>query len=314
MLPGSEAGHYDITSEPYFSETNFPAGVSFTVKAIPEEGYLLDSIVVSGGLTGEYTGTNEVVLTMPEADVNIVLYFTLGDPHNITVTSVPVGVGDPVVSHETAMPGVTVTVTWGDTGEEYRFDGVTVSGEHSELSVDESSRKATFKMGNQDVTVTVKFTHLYFVSYDPEASATVTWSPMKDSYEAGETINISVTAGDDYALDSVSLNGAGYECGGVTSYAVEYTFGSEDLWIQVTSRRIIFHVSYTGDETPTSSVESGHEGDTITFTLPTPIDAYYIVTATTTSGEAVTVTGGGDLSYSFILPASDVTVYIQRIE
>ena len=100
----------------------------------------------------------------------------------------------------------------------------------------------------------------------------------------------------------------------VTSYAVEYTFGSEDLWIQVTSRRIIFHVSYTGDETPTSSVESGHEGDTITFTLPTPIDAYYIVTATTTSGEAVTVTGGGDWSYSFILPASNVTVYIQRIE
>ena len=312
----TEGGSWTISATPSFDWGDFPPGASFTVGAVPYEGYLFDHMEVSGGLTGEYT-VNEMTFTMPDADVNIVFYYTLGDPHQITVTSVPAGVGDPVVSHETAMPGVTVTVDWGDTGEEYRFDSVTISGEYSELSVDEGSRRATFKMGNTDVTVTVNFTQLFFVSYmaDPEASATVTWTPMKDSYEAGETINITVTAGDDYVLDSLSLNSAGYACGGLTSYAVEYTFGSEDLWIQVTSRKVIFHVySYEGAE---ADPTYGEAGTTIYVTVPPDSNAMYVGAYVTNLADGsefgitdVTKDEDGTVHFSFTLPEGDVEIHI----
>ena len=138
---------------------------------------------------------------------------------------------------------------------------------------------------------------------------------MKDSYEAGETINITVTAGDDYVLDSLSLNSAGYACGGLTSYAVEYTFGSEDLWIQVTSRKVIFHVySYEGAE---ASPASGPAGTTIYVTVPPDSNAMYVGAYVTNlaDGSEFSITGetkdeDGTVHFSFTLPEGDVDIYI----
>ena len=119
--------------------------------------------MVVDGVTYDYS---PVTLTMPDRDVNVTMYYALGDSHSVTVISVPTEVTSGSASPETARPGNQIEVFWDEYDSElYLFTGVTISGEYSNLEYAGDDYYASFTMGNTDVTVYVNFKRLYYVYY-----------------------------------------------------------------------------------------------------------------------------------------------------
>ena len=131
------SGSYTFASTPAYPQTNFPADAEFTVTATPAAGYRFLRMEVNGGSGGGTIADSSATFTMPEADVNIVLYFEEIPKYGIWVEVDPEEVEDIYVSGtgvETtsdgylAPEGTVITLSHSDTNSDFAFEYYTVNG------------------------------------------------------------------------------------------------------------------------------------------------------------------------------------------
>ena len=131
------SGSYTFASTPAYPPTNFPADAEFTVTATPAAGYRFLRMEVNGGSGGGTIADSSATFTMPEADVNIVLYFEEIPKYGIWVEVDPEEVEDIYVSGtgvETtsdgylAPEGTVITLSHSDTNSDFAFEYYTVNG------------------------------------------------------------------------------------------------------------------------------------------------------------------------------------------
>ena len=131
------SGSYTFASTPTYPQTNFPADADFTVTATPAAGYRFLRMEVNGGSGGGTFTDSSVTLTMPEADVNIVLYFEELPKYSIWVDADPEEVANVFVSGtgvETtsdgfiAPEGTEITLSYSMANDDYAFDHYIVNG------------------------------------------------------------------------------------------------------------------------------------------------------------------------------------------
>ena len=130
------SGSYTFASTPAYPQDNFPADVDFTVTATPAAGYRFLRMEVNGGSGGGPITDSPATFTMPEADVNIVLYFEeipkygIWVGRNIEEANVFVsGTGVETTSDGYRAPeGTVITLSYSMANSNYAFDHYTVNG------------------------------------------------------------------------------------------------------------------------------------------------------------------------------------------
>ena len=130
------SGSYTFASTPTYPQSNFPADAEFTVTATPAAGYRFLRMEVNGGSGGGPITDSPATFTMPEADVNIVLYFEeipkygIWVGRNIEEANVFVsGTGVETTSDGYRAPeGTVITLSYSMANSNYAFDHYTVNG------------------------------------------------------------------------------------------------------------------------------------------------------------------------------------------
>ena len=130
------SGSYTFASTPAYPQDNFPADVDFTVTATPAAGYRFLRMEVNGGSGGGPITDSPATFTMPEADVNIVLYFEeipkygIWVGRNLEEANVFVsGTGVETTSDGYRAPeGTVITLSYSMANSNYAFDHYTVNG------------------------------------------------------------------------------------------------------------------------------------------------------------------------------------------
>lgn len=172
------------------NKTSADAGDKITVTATPNNGYVLDQIIV-----------NEVPLksgvyefTMGSGDTTVEVTFKKA-PGSITV-SVPNGGGTAGANAASAEQGETIKISY-TASEGYKLDKITLNG--TAISGN------TFPMPAGDAKVAVYFTKVqYTITADCSSGGTVTCSPK--SAGVGETITIKPISETGYTVESVKVN------------------------------------------------------------------------------------------------------------
>ncbi|MBR4205721.1 MAG: hypothetical protein IKQ92_09610, partial [Clostridia bacterium] len=166
----------------------------------------IDLYYYNAAVPGVYTGTCNYTTKWVDisserewADVpgSVALMLTIPDPvHSVSVTSQG---GTASASPASALEGETVTLTAAP-DEGYAFKGWEV------VSGGVTVENNQFVMGTSDVAIRALFEQVYSVTIDEEVPpAAVTLSGGRIRYEAGETVTLTVTPEEGYALLPGSL-------------------------------------------------------------------------------------------------------------
>ena len=129
----------------------------------------------------------------------------------------------------------------------------------------------------------------------------------------GVTLNISASGDAGYAFDGWSVSGTGSSVGSTSTASTTFTMGTADATL--TAAFVADATEYTvtcndaSNGNVTTDITSALSGTTITLTI-TPSFRYYTesVTVTDANSNDVIVTKTGANTYTFSLPASNVTV------
>ena len=147
----------------------------------------------------------------------------------------------------------------------------------------------------------------YLVSISAATNGTITSNVS--GARAGNTVTLTTKGNSGYVVDTVSVTTAGGSTVDVYSSGDTHTFTmpSDDVTVSATFKPIDYLIKKgTVSEGGTISIDKSgaNVGETITITA-TP-DEHYEVGTVTVSGATVTNAGGG--KFTFVMPASDVTV------
>ena len=296
----NDSEHGTVTATP----TQAEAGTTITVSAIPEEGYVLESITITGA---QVTVNDDGTFTMPAADVTVTAAFTKiesdePEDYPITVTDPENGTASAPAKGK---PGDTVTVTT-EPDEGYVLDQITViDGNGQPVTVTDGQ----FTMPENGVTVTVTFKaapqpqpeeHPITVN-DPENGAAS--APAKG--KPGDTVTVITEPDEGFVLDQITvIDGNGQP---VTVTDGKFTMPESGVTVTVTFKAIEYSVSVTTPENGTLSANptKAKKGGTVTVTA-TPAEGYKLIRVTVTDGNGNEIIVGAD--NTFAMPGSDVTV------
>lgn len=147
----------------------------------------------------------------------------------------------------------------------------------------------------------------YLVSVSAATNGTITSNVS--GARAGNTVTLTTKGNSGYVVDTVSVTTAGGSTVAVSSNGDTHTFTmpSDDVTVSATFKPIDYLIKKgTVSEGGTISIDKtgANVGETITVTA-TPSEFYEVGTVTV-SGATVTNAGGG--KFTFVMPASDVTV------
>jgi hypothetical protein len=311
----------DVTANP----TIAAAGDTITLRVKPAKRYgLVDgslTVTKSGGVTVPVAGGgNTYTFTMPADNVTVQAVFEelLADIYSISAE--PMTGGTVVINPAYAPKGITITLMVSpDAGYQYTADSLTVTesvgGET--VPVAGSGSTYTFSMPGDDVTVSAKFTAIdYSVSIASGDHGSVTASPATTT--VGKTVTLTVTSDTGYQLTANSLVVTKSGGGTVTPVAgsgntYTFTMPADNVTVTATFTAINYSVSIAGMShgSVTTSQPSAAVGTTITLTV-SPAQGYKLKDGSLTvtksvGGGTVLVTGSGN-TYTFTMPADDVTV------
>ena len=311
------------------------AGETVTITVTPDSGYEIGSVTVKDAAGEEVPHTaikdGTCTFTMPSSDVSVTATFgkkalaqytvLITDTDNGTVKAVPTA----------AAAGETVTLTiTPDSG--YEIGSVTVKDAAGE-EVHHTAIKdgtCTFTMPAGDVTVTATFVKKapaqYTVLITDTDNGTVKAVPTAAA--AGETVTITVTPDSGYEIGSVTVKDAAGE--EVPHTAIKdgtctFTMPAGD----VTVSAVFTEIPSSGDEpsppeperytitiadgirygTVQSDAANAAAGEQVTLTV-TPYDGFWLRTlsAVDPDGNAIEIQYDKNGTYSFTMPAGDVTV------
>ena len=190
---------------------------------------------------------------------------------------------------------------------DYQLDTVSVktaSGKTVEVS------NLTFTMPAENVTVTVTFKtaeQKYTVTVNTCENGRVYVTNAKSEYVYGETVTLSVSADDNYVLESITV-----KCGEQTIELNGYAFAIPQGNVTVEAKFVkkSFAVTVDSENGKTNLASSYKWGETVTFDV-TPDDEYDVSGVTLIIDGASTVLSKGASGYQFTMPASDVTIKVE---
>ena len=282
--------------------------VTFTVK--PNPGYkLVGNVTVNNNKTGrDVPIRNGNTFTMPDNDVTINATFE-AETYNITYNK---PTGGSVSGQPNAKTDQTVTLNVSPE-EGYKLKTLTVD-EHN-VTNDVENKQYTFTMPPKDVSVNATFEKIqektYSVTYNVQNNVTVTAEP-KDNIKAGDTVTLTLNPDDGYVFKKLEVNST---AGAVATKKVNdttytFTMPASNVGInvsyekpQASSHKISVDKNLqNGAISP--SVDTAIAGTEVTLTV-TPNDGFEVASVTM-NGQALTAAADG--TYSFKMPAGDVTV------
>ncbi len=320
-VPDEDFLGFEISADIYGIDDTFPPGATVTITPELEGPYAYDHMVVNGGsYSNQSYSVNPVTITMPDTDVYITIYFTEITYHSINVSGTEGCAGVSPSWRPDLAPGDSVNITWeAETG--YEFSSWSVTGT-DDYSLNSDKTGGTVVMGDADVNVTVYFVlasssglHVHVATMDPSGCASVTWSPMRESYETGDEIAITVTAATGYVLDMVYLNGDAEACDEISPYTTSYTFSDQDLYIGVTGFQITYSVYASGDIEV--DPDSGPTGTTVSVSFYLPNGSSYAASISDDDGAISFSESKGDVTddgtlvtLTFSIRNSDVYVSV----
>ena len=316
------------------------AGDEVTITVTPKTGYRLDylNILKMGGGSVDYTnnGDGKYTFEMPAFDSdtsNAQVWIVPIFEQVYTITVNPSEHGK-VTASPTEAPKqgrITLTVT-ADSG--YELDSLTVTGDSGAVQV---TANKYFNMPDSDVTVTATFKldtatssgHTITVRQNEGGTVAVTnVTPGADGkYTATQGTPVSFTATPDEGYEVVGprgyngvTDGAIREVSaGTTADATMFGFMMPDKDVEIgaefkeigepdTPKTYIINVDRNPENGGTVTVDkqTAQAGDTVTFTVE-PADGYEIGTVVV-AGASVLDKGEG--KYSFEMPASSATIYV----
>ncbi|MCI8829330.1 MAG: hypothetical protein HFE98_10980, partial [Ruminiclostridium sp.] len=336
-----------VTANP----TNAAKDATVTLTVTPDTGYKLadDSLTVTqkGGsetvtLTAGTTA-NTYTFTMPEADVTVAATFE-AIPYAITttetgldadengtinITGTSVTTGDDDATTATVGNEITVAITapTGKAVKSVTSADATVKVGATEKESENWKTTCTFTMPAKDVALEIAYetAGAYGVSVGTiTGSGTV--STDKYTADKGATVTLTATPDAGYKLTALTVtpeSGSGAvtltpaeiaETGG------EYTFTMPEANVTVTATFTAIDYTVTVDTesiqhgTVSASPTTANVGTTITLTV-TPDENYEFGTLTVkdAGGNTIATTGSGT-SYTFTMPANNVTVTATFVE
>ena len=274
------SGSYTFASTPAYPQSNFPAGVDFTVTATPAAGYRFLRMEVNGGSGGGTLTDSSATFTMPEADVNIVLYFEEIPKYGIWVEVDPEEVEDIYVSGTgveatsdgyLAPEGTVITLSHSDTNSDFAFEYYTVNGT--------AITGNTFTL-NEDTEVVAVFRSLWHnidVATDPAGIGTVIvtssdpdalndYGGFYDCLE-GTAVTFEAILLDDYE-DEYSL--VGFRVGGTLHSGSTYTCTvTSDITVTAVFKSL-WHEVYVGTDPTGIGADVEVSGTDVSY-----IDGFY---------------------------------------
>lgn len=266
----------------------------------PDPGWRAASVTVQNAATGDEIEVTDGSFIMPMADVTVSASFAIGD---YTVTVSPTENGTVSADPTVARMGDEITLTV-NPAEGYELKTLTVSGEGGEVEVTNGS----FTMPGSDVTVSATFGLIdYSVTVNDSTNGTV--SADKATANAGETVALSVTPDDGYALVSLTVSDGNNEI------AVEnnrFTMPGANVTVTAVFGRLygITLPSSVENGTITSDRQQVAAGQTVTLTV-TPEAGYDVAQLlyrwTGGDGSDFTVDASAH-TYAFTMPEGDVEI------
>lgn len=295
------------------------AGMVITVTTQPKTGYTLEAIsVMADGENVETTKTadNTYTFTMPECSVSITATFT-AIPRTITVSQSANGTIE--TDPRSAVPGSRVTIT-GTPNAGYELASVSVVGANGQSInvVEAANGQYSFTMPEQAVTVRGAFRAVTTpaISYEIRTAdiqhGTVSVSHTKAV--AGTTITVNSRASVGYEFESMTItaeDGTHVSGAALGNGAFSFTMPSCTVTVNATFRPITHNVQTTTNEHGAVRVDLSRAavGDKVIITT-VPSNGYITesVSVKTGAGRVITVTPEKDGTFSFNMPAEDVTV------
>ena len=274
-------------------------GEEVTLTVTPDKGYVVNSLTVNGEDVTAQVADGAYSFTMPAGNMTVTATFKAID-YVITVSESENGaVG---ADKETAIIGeeVTLTVT-PDKG--YVVNSLTVNGEDVTAQVADGAYSFTMPAG--DVTVTATFKAIiYGITIDESENGTV--GADKENAIIGEEVTLTITPDTGYALSSLTVNGED-----VTDQVVEdkysFTMPAGDVTVSAEFEMADYGIAISSVTGGTVAAQAtAHYGETVALTVSEEA-GYMLATILVkdAAGDGVSVDMG---NYTFIMPASDVTV------
>lgn len=269
-VTASASGNTATITIPYTEATTDMAG------AIPQLSAFLHGVNLT--VENEPTVTNyAVTITQPSAGGTI---------------SVTKADGTAIASGDEVAEGTVLTLTnTPDAG--YTFGSYTVNGtdiEGNTVTVSAATTiSATFTANSYNVTVS------------GTDHATVTGLPATAEYKS--TVSFTVTPAEGYAVESVAVNGTTIT---IINGAYSFEMPARDASVVVTTKAVEYAITATGSNFTSTLPATATYGETVTFTV-TP-DKGYTLKSVSMGNTALTAATDG--SYSFTMPAVDVSIII----
>jgi hypothetical protein len=288
------------------------AGTTITLTVTPEEGYQLQAGSLKANDTAVTVSGTSYTFVMPAAAVTVTGAFEALPPGEYTVLIDKEGEGtiEADVSKATAGATVTLTVT-PETG--WRLQADTLKVNNGAVTVS-GTGPYTFTMPAGTAKVSGVFEEIvYLVLIGDLTNGTITADP--ESGTAGTTITLTVTPDEGYELKGILT--VTDESGGAVEMITTTTFVLPLGGVTVSGEfvELVYDVKITkpANGTITADKTSAPEKTTITLTVK-PGNGYKLAAGSLKvakdGGGTITVSGSGT-TYTFALPAEDVTVSAQ---
>ena len=278
-------------------------GATVSPEITPATGYELDTLTVKQGETNVQLNADKKSFIMPEADVTVSATFKKSD-YTITINemthgSVSAKKGDTAVTSANYQDTITLAATPADG---YAIGTITVrDGKNEPVSV----TNGNFTMPASAVAVSATFTAInYAVTVTQPATGGTINADKTSNVHIGDEITLSATPATGYELDAYTVT----YTGGSTTVNVsdgKFTMPASNVTVTAAFKKINYTVTVT---TPTNGTLSADKataqmGDIVTLTV-TPDNGYKIGDISVTDA---TATKENDTTYSFTMPASNVT-------
>jgi hypothetical protein len=314
-----------VSADPSGSAT---VGTTVTLTVTPADGYQLQSITVTKADSGEVevNGSNNTrTFTMPASNVTVAAVFevqsTDDGTYTITLASLSHGhVTGPSNLTVAAGTQYIVIIAHPDMGYQYVANSITVTkASGGTVSVSQFDTSGSFTMPADNVTVTAQFTaKSYTITISQPSNGSITakiGSEVKDTATVEDTITLTATPASNYVLQNVSVTPSG---GGTVSLSGEgntrmFVMPASDVTVSAIfgqSGTYSINIPTFEHGTVGANSESAAAGTTITLTV-TPENSYRLVTdslTVTESGNSPVTLSGSNNTYTFMMPASNVTV------
>ncbi|MBQ6536378.1 MAG: S-layer homology domain-containing protein [Firmicutes bacterium] len=287
--------------------------IKITAKGNPETLYRVKSIKY-----GETDITNAKEFEMPAEDVTVTVEF---EQYAYPITVNYVNAKTATASPNPAEPGQPVTVTAAPYSDQYEIVSITYTPKGgTTVTLTKTSDSGSFPMPDKDVTVNVtykakdgeKFDITVKKSTNGSATAsarnsapdkTITITPKPD--EGYEVDKVTVTKDLDKSAVSVKKNN--------TTGSYSFTMPDGDATVEVTFKLAALKVNVAKVEHGKVTVDPKEAklGDTVKITA-TPDKNYEVdlVVVADADGKSIKVKKANDGTYSFEMPATDVTVAV----